>query len=169
LRWQYSAWHYYGVKVQKPREIAVCVLEEYAQGQGFLEQILDQWFGRTELSAADRGLLHELCNGVVRWQGTLDWLIRQRARNWPPKLRVQILLRLGLYQTFWLDRIPDHAAVNETVTLAKRMQCLAQSGFINAVLRNSLRERETITAQLQDLKERDPATGYSHPAWLAAR
>ena len=51
-------------------------------------------------------------------------------------------MRLGLYQIFWLDRIPPHAAVHETVELAKRSGYGAQAGFINAVLRGYLRETD---------------------------
>ena len=80
-----------------------------------------------------------------------------------------MLLRLGLYQIFWLERIPAHAAVHETVELAKRMGCGAKAGFLNAVLRGCLREREAIVRQLQALKKEDPAAGYSHPAWLVER
>ena len=49
-------------------------------------------------------------------------------------------MRLGLYQIFWLDRIPDHAAVNETVELARQSGFHSQAGFVNAVLRGYLRE-----------------------------
>jgi len=59
----------------------------------------------------------------VRWQATLDWLIARKTRGRTQKPRLQDLLRLGLYQIFWLERIPNHAAVHETVELAK------QSGF----------------------------------------
>ena len=58
------------------------------------------------------------------------------------KPALQNLLRLGLYQIFWLDRIPDHAAVNETVELAKQNGFGSQAGFVNAVLRGYLREAD---------------------------
>ncbi len=82
---------------------------------------------------------------------------------------MQILLRLGLYQTFWLDRIPDYAIVNESVDLARELGCGPQSGFVNAVLRGCLRERDAIRGQLDMLKDREPAVGYSHPLWLCER
>ena len=88
------------------------------------------------LSPSDRGLCHEIVCGVVRWQATLDCLIARKtdpARQQRPALKN--LLRLGLYQIFWLDRIPPHAAVHETVELAKHSGYGHQAGFINAVLR----------------------------------
>src|SRR5207302_1161659 len=81
---------------------------------------------------ADRGLCQELVYGVVRWQRTLDWLIARKTGSRTQKETLQILLRLGLYQIFWLDRVPDHAAVNETVELAKRLGCGPQAGFADA-------------------------------------
>jgi 16S rRNA (cytosine967-C5)-methyltransferase len=123
---------------------------------------------RSAISSADRGLCQELVYGVVRWQGTLDWLIARKASG-APKPLLQILLRLGLYQIFWLDRIPNHAAVNETVEVAKRKGLKSQAGFVNAVLRGYLREHDATRALLEDLKKTDPALAHSHPQWLFQR
>ena len=82
---------------------------------------------------------------------------------------LQNLLRLGLYQIFWLDRIPDHAAVHETVELAKHNGFGSHAGFVNAVLRGYLREADATTKLLADLKISHPALGWSHPEWLVAR
>ena len=69
---------------------------------------------------------------------------------------LQELLRLGLYQIFWLDRIPSHAAVDETVEMAKQHGFGAQAGFVNALLRGYVRELEATKA---------PAGGAEdHPA-----
>jgi 16S rRNA (cytosine967-C5)-methyltransferase len=82
---------------------------------------------------------------------------------------LQNLLRLGLYQIFWLDRIPNHAAVHETVELAKLNGLQSQSGFVNAVLRGYLREFDATEKLLSELKTSQPYLGYSHPEWLAER
>ena len=63
------------------------------------------------------------------------WLIARKTPGRKQKPMLQNLLRLGLYQLFWLDRIPNHAAVNETVETAKRCGCGPQAGFLNALLR----------------------------------
>ena len=73
-----------------------------------------------------------------------------------------------MYQLFWLDRIPPHAAVHETVELAKQSGYGAQAGFINAVLRGYLRETDAIRKILADMKISQPALGWSHPEWLVA-
>lgn len=145
------------------------VLLQRRAARAFVEDLLEAALAGSRLGEADRALLRELVCGVVRWQATLDWLIVQRVGGRTQKPAIQVLLRLGLYQMFWLDRIPDHAAVHETVLLAKRFGCGPQSGFVNAVLRGCLRERDALERQLEELKSTDPALGYSHPDWLVAR
>src|SRR5579862_2009105 len=125
---------------------------------------------RYPLSPKDRALCQELVYGVVRWQATLDWLIARKTtpgRNQKPVL--QNLLRLGLYQIFWLDRIPNHAAVHVTVELAKHRGFGPQAGFINAILRGYLREFDATHKLLSELQVDRPALGYSHPQWLVDR
>jgi 16S rRNA (cytosine967-C5)-methyltransferase len=157
------------VHFEKPREIACRVLLQREAGQDYIENLLEAGLTRSSLSPADRGLLQELVYGTVRRQATLDWLISRKTGGRPQKPDLQVLLRLALYQIFWLSRIPDHAAVNETVELAKRRGFNSQAGFVNAVLRGYLREREQTERQLEELKVADPALGYSHPKWLVER
>jgi len=110
------------VRDEKPREIALRILQRDAGGE-FVEDRFEAELARTRLSPPDRHLCQELAYGIVRWQAALDWLIARKTDARPQKPMLQNLLRLGLYQIFWLNRIPDHAAVNETVELAR------QSGF----------------------------------------
>jgi 16S rRNA (cytosine967-C5)-methyltransferase len=154
---------------QKPREIAVRVLQRRRSGREFTETLLERALAQASLSEADRALCKELVFGVVRWQATLDWLIGRKTGGRTQKTTLQDLLRLGLYQIFWLDRIPDHAAVHETVELAKRSGLGPQSGFVNAVLRGSLREFETTKQALARLRTEQPHVGWSHPEWLVNR
>ena len=134
-----------------------------------METLLEQELARAALSKLDRALCQELVYGIVRREMTLDWLIARKTSARPQDRAAQLLLRLGLYQIFWLQRIPAHAAVHETVELARRTGCAAKTGFLNAVLRGCLREREALARQLDNLKNEDPAAGYSHPAWLVQR
>jgi len=147
---------------QNPRQIAAQVLGQRRANGLFVEDLLeialasssssssnlDAGKSRTRtkdeneirLSAKDRALCQEIVYGVVRWQAALDWLIARKTNGREQKSGLQNLLRLGLYQIFWLDRIPDHAAVHETVELAKHGGFGQQAGFINAILRGCLRE-----------------------------
>ena len=118
----------------------------------FTEELLERALAKAELTPPDRRLCQELVYGVVRWQGTLDWLIARKTQNRTQKPALQDLLRLGLYQIFWLERIPNHAAVNETVELARQRGFGPQAGFVNALLRGYLRESDVTRNLLSELK-----------------
>ena len=154
---------------QKPREIAARVLARRRIGEEFTETLLEQALTNVHVSAADRSLCHELVFGIVRWQSALDWLIVRKTQGRTQKPGLQDLLRLGLYQIFWLDRIPDHAAVHETVEMAKRAGYGPQAGFINAILRGYLREADETKRALTELRRTEPALGWTHPEWLVER
>jgi 16S rRNA (cytosine967-C5)-methyltransferase len=157
------------VNDQKPRQIAARVLGQRRANGFFVEDLLETALANAPLSTADRGLCQEIVYGVVRWQAALDWLIARKTNGREQKSALQNLLRLGLYQIFWLDRIPDHAAVHETVELAKQNGFGPQAGFVNAVLRGYLREADATKNLLAELKISDPAIGWSHPQWLVAK
>ncbi len=158
------------VNEQNPRQIAARVLSQRLTSGEFTENLLETALATARLSPADRGLCHELVCGVVRWQATLDRLIaRKTTPGREPRPALINLLRLGLYQIFWLDRIPPHAAVHETVEQAKRSGYVSQSGFINAILRAYLREFDEVKKILADMKISQPALGWSHPEWLVER
>lgn len=145
------------------------MLQRWSNGDDYVEKLLEQSLAQVRLSAPDRGLCQELVYGVARWQATLDWLIAQKTPGRTQKSALQNLLRLGLYQIFWLDRIPSHAAVNETVEQAKRDGFGPEAGFVNAILRGYLREFDATKQLLNELKTTQPHLGYSHPEWLVAR
>lgn len=145
------------------------VLRRREQSREFTENLLDSELNKHRLSGPDRGLVQELVYGIVRWQGTLDWLMDLKTDGRPQKQDLRLLLRLGLYQLFWLDRVPDHAAVHETVELARQFGYGPQAGFINAMLRGYTREKEATQQKLADLRVNDPARGWSHPVWLVDR
>jgi 16S rRNA (cytosine967-C5)-methyltransferase len=156
---------------KNPRRAAFDILLRIEKERSFADILIDHELSKGIIKGADRGLLTELVYGVLRRQGTLDHIIGQFSKQRPEKLElfVLLLLRLGIYQSFFLDRVPVSAAVNETVNLAKELAPRA-GGFINAILRNADRGRDGITypdpvsSPIQYL-----ATRYSHPAWLAAQ
>jgi len=131
--------------------------------------LLEGELSRQRLSGPDRGLVQELVYGIVRARATLDWLIDRKTDGRPQKSDLRLFLRLGMYQLFWLDRIPDHAAVHETVELAREFGYGPQAGFINAMLRGYGREKEATLQLLADLKVSDPALGWSQPGWLVEK
>lgn len=145
------------------------VLKRRSGSSEYIERLLENELADHSLSPPDRGLCQELVYGIVRWQSTLDWLIARKTGDRPQRPGLRLLLHLGLYQLFWLQRIPNHAAVHETVELGKQLGFGSQAGFLNAVLRGYTREREATILELERLKHAEPAVGYSHPAWLVDR
>ncbi len=137
-----------------PRKIAYDVLVKCASAEQYSNIALDTAIKRADLTAPDRGLLTALVYGVIERQLTLDAIIDhlcdRKSEEISPDVRT--LLRLGLYQLAYLDRVPDHAAVNETVNMAPKRS----RGFVNAILRAFIRSGKEIP--IPD-KETD-ATGY---------
>ena len=155
--------------ISAARDLAARVLLRRLQGNAFVEDLLDDAFTTTKMRPDDRRLAQELVYGCVRWQTTLDWLIARKTEGRPQQPNVQVFLRLGLYQLFFLDRVPPHAACYETVEIAKRHGLEFQANFINAILRRSDAERATLAPELAALKSTQPDLGYSHPDWLVQR
>ncbi len=116
------------------------------------------------LSRQDRDLATELVLGTLRWQTALDRELAARLRYPESDMHfgVIVALRLGAYQLLFLDRIPPHAAINESVELAKQADGPQMGGLANAVLRRLLRER----GQLQQLRMK-PSEAYSR--WMVDR
>ncbi len=124
-----------------------------------------------EFAPADRRLITRLVLGTIAWQGRLDyelaWLTRRELISIQP-LALEIL-RMGLFQLRFLDRIPAHAIVDTAVSLAKRnSQARRASGFVNAVMRRATRETAPIPSRERD-ENNFLAIAYSHPRWMVER
>lgn len=150
------------------RQAALEILLRIERDHSFADVLLDKELSANSLRGPDRGLLTELVFGVLRRRGTLDHIIHTLAARKSPhgELPIMTLLRLGLYQIFFLDRVPVSAAVNETVNLAKIVAPRA-AGFINAILRRADRERESLSWPNRDTDfTAFLAARYSEPRWL---
>ena len=125
-----------------PRKIAYDVLVKCASAEQYSNIALDIAIKRSDLTPPDRGLLTTLVYGVIERQITLDAIIDsltdRKSEEISPDART--LLRLGIYQLAYLDRVPDHAAVNETVNMAGKRR----RGFVNAILRAFIRSGKEI-------------------------
>ncbi len=156
-----------------PRVLAYQILlqieQKPAHTDRMIRTVLDRHSGFEE---RDRALLTELVYGVVRWRLRLDSQVDQLSRIKPEKIapEVRVLLRLALYQIFFLDRVPNHAAVNEAVNLAKTSQPEHVVRFINGILREATRRSGNWDLPLP---EDDPAKyiaiATSHPEWLVKK
>ena len=131
-----------------------------------IRSILDR---HSRMDDRDRALLTELVYGTLRWQGRLDWHIDQLSKVKSAKIApaVRILLRLALYQILFLDRIPPHAAVNETVEIAKGSHPKHVVGFVNGLLREAIRRGgEWNWPPAGEHPEEYLSVTTSHPQWL---
>ncbi|MGH7925385.1 MAG: 16S rRNA (cytosine(967)-C(5))-methyltransferase RsmB [Candidatus Binatus sp.] len=124
-----------------------------------------------DFAPADRRLITRLVLGTLAWQGRLDYELahltgRKLYAIQPAALAI---MRMGLFQLRFLDRIPQHAVVDTAVSLAKRIpEARKASGFVNAVMRRATRETAPMPARERNEKSY-LAIAYSHPRWMVER
>ena len=138
------------------REIAFRVLQKVAKG-GYATDLLR----REKADSRDAALAETIVLGCLRYQAQLDYLI-QFFSGKTAKLdeEVRIALRMGIYQLRYLERIPPHAAIGESVELVKQARKRSATGFVNAVLRKVHRDL---------ISWPDLATELNLPPWMLAR
>ncbi len=150
------------------REGALKVLYKIDVNEAYSNIALGEEINSAAYSGQDRGFMTELVYGVLENIILLDYIIGQFSSVKLKKLQPWTLniLRLGVYQIRFLDRVPNSAAVNESVKLAKKY-CGRASGFVNAVLRNIIRHQEDIKLPSRE-KElvKYLSVKYSHPHWM---
>lgn len=149
------------------REIGFKVLCDIEKNNNYSNIAINKHFKNLEISDMDRGLATELIYGVIENKYYLDYIINKLSKIKVKKMStyVKIFLRMGTYQILFLDSISDYAAVNETVKLSKKYD-KKSSGFINAILRNEIRGKDTI----MDITEEDSvkylSIKYSYNSWI---
>lgn len=146
------------------RTAAAQVIGQILRQQGSLSSLLP--LALPKVAENERPFLQELCFGTLRWQPQLDAYL-QHLLDKPLRGKdsdIQALLLLGLYQLVHL-RVPDHAAIGETVEAARPLKKPWATKLVNGVLRRFQRERDKLEHQLQD----NPAFTTSHPVWLLDR
>lgn len=154
------------------RGLAVKILNRVERTDAYLDKLLDHEMKSYELSGQDKALLYEIVHGVTRWMGRLDWILNGFYKGQFSKAIPNLKngLRVALYQIMFLDRVPDHAAVNEAVEFVKKLQGQKPADLTNAILRNIIRSKNGI-------RYPDPnedvigylGAYYSHPAWMVKR
>jgi len=149
------------------RDAAIRVLSEIDNEGKFSNKLLQQ-YSESELSKEDIRLLRELVYGVVENRMYIDKIIRSASSVKMKKIHPMILqiLRLGVYQIGFMDRIPAHASINEAVKLAKKYGHKGTVGYVNGVLRRIEREREQHFSNDEPSSADDLAIRYSHPDYL---
>jgi 16S rRNA (cytosine967-C5)-methyltransferase len=147
------------------------VLTRVEQEKAYSNLELGRTLKKAGLSRPDAALATELVYGTIQRLNTLDFLLEPFVSRGLDRLEpwVRNLVRLSLYQIVYLERIPDHAAVNEAVNIARRKGHPGIAGMVNAVLRGCLRSREKLA--VPDIADpiRRIALVHSHPEWLVER
>ena len=121
------------------------------------------------LNEADRMLATELLYGVLRWLIKIDWIIDSFSAIKTKKLEHSVLnvLRIGVYQLYFLTRIPARSAVDESVNLVDGKK---RAGFVNAVLRKAASNKETVAyPPFEEDPARHVSIMHSHPEWMVRR
>lgn len=124
------------------RETALYALVRIERDGAYLNLVLDEALAAAELPPRERALCSALVRGVIERKITLDYLLARHLKKPPARLDIEVLciLRMGVYQLFYLDSIPDSAAVNESVKLCRRAKKTSATGLVNGVLRASQRQ-----------------------------
>jgi 16S rRNA (cytosine967-C5)-methyltransferase len=165
--------------ISRARTIAFDVLLRVAKQNAYADDVLRAELDGT-VKTEDAGLATELALGVLRWQRLLDFVIDRYLKK-PAStadVEVRIALRLGVYQLLFLDRVPAHAAVHESVELVKRARKRSAATFVNAILRKAAKEPfpgKSPTDGVASLLPTDLPLAdrlgiqYSHPTWIVER
>jgi 16S rRNA (cytosine967-C5)-methyltransferase len=140
------------------REAALELLHRWSRSHRLADELLDELLADAKLSNVDRAMATELFYGCLRQKLALEFLVAQVAAKRPSDI-VTNILKVGLYQLVFMHT-PPHAAVNETVALAKQHVSPAEAKFVNAVLRR---------ADPAALERTEPWVRLSHPLWLWKR
>lgn len=154
--------------VSPARECAYAVVRRVFEQDAWADRALHGEADRLRLDARERALATRLAYGTVQRRSTLDHVIEALADRRLDRLEPAVVaaLRLGVYQLAFLDRVPDHAAVGESVELAKA-RSRSGAGLVNAVLRRATREATALVAALPDRTPEQAAIRHSHPEWIA--
>lgn len=130
--------------MSNPRNTALNVLMKIEQDNAYSNIALNNAIRENKLSGVDSSFVSALVYGVLERKITLDYIIKQYSKIPLKKieLKTKMILRLGILQLLFMDKIPESAAVNESVNLAKKHKLQKSSGFINGILRSITRSEE---------------------------
>ena len=155
--------------IDKTREVALKILYKIDKEDAYSNIELNEQIkqNRKNLTEKDIGLISEIVYGVTTWRLTLDEIIKKYSKIKIKKISPWILniLRMGIYQIIFLDKIPKSAAVNESVNLAKRYGHASSSNFVNAILRKIEKNDYEEFFKIEDDIERISKT-TSMPKWI---
>lgn len=152
-----------------PRETAVKILYDIDKNGAYSNISLSKHLSGGNFKDIDRAFITELVYGILKWKLTIDFIISSFSKIKPKKISPWILniLRTGVYQILFTDKVPVSAACNESVKLAKKYGHAASSKYVNGVLRNISRNKDAIKyPDRKDNLSEFLSVNYSHPIWM---
>lgn len=149
------------------REVALNILIDINVNGAFSNYSINKHLRRKE-NIKDENLIREIVYGVIENLLYIDYIISKASKIKIRKIHSTILeiLRMGVYQITFMDKIPDRAAVNEAVNLSKKRGHKGVSGYVNGVLRNVSRNKEELMKIDQKNRIDCLSIKYSHPQWM---
>ncbi|MBE7031348.1 MAG: 16S rRNA (cytosine(967)-C(5))-methyltransferase RsmB [Ruminococcaceae bacterium] len=153
------------------RESALRALHSIDTQSAYVNAALKQALSVDGMSLADKGLVTEIIYGVVSNKTAVDYIISQFSKVKLKKMSPWVLaiLRMGVFQIFYMDKIPHSAACNEAVKLAKKYSHGAGAGFVNGVLRSVARSIEEFSFPKTGDAVKDLSLEYSYPEWMTKK
>jgi len=157
------------MKTNRLRNMIVDGLLRIEKDKSFSHILVDHEIKANNLSEKDAALFTEIVYGTIQRQITIDYYIEKfMKRNKKLDPFIKVLLRMSFYQMIYLDKVPDHAIINEAVEIAKKRRSKGTASFVNAVLRNVQRKGLPDLAEIEDRVEQ-LSIQTSHPKWLVKR
>lgn len=156
---------------KKPREMVLKILMEINNQNAYSNISISRNI-YDDISILDESFIREIVYGVVENRLLIDWIITQFSKIRFNKIApvIREILRIGVYQIIFMDRIPDSAAVNESVKLSKKYGHRGSIGFVNAILRNISTNKQKIELPDKNTEILEYLSiKYSHPKWLVEK
>ena len=155
-----------------PRESALRILHEIETQGSFANEAIQSFSRNLFLSSLDRRFISELVFGTTKMRRRLDYVLslflERKLEELTPWIRN--ILRMGIYQIDFMDKVPESAAVDESVKLAKKFGHKGTVALVNAVLRNYLRDRSRVSfPSWEEDRIENIALFYSFPSWMVEK
>ncbi len=155
------------MKSDLARNTALKILYDIYEKQAYSNLALNKGLiASSDLTTLDRSFVTELVYGTLKYTLTFDWVIAQYSKVKFRKISkwILVILRMGLYQIFFMDKVPHSAACNESVKLAEHYGHQGSKGFVNGILRSVIRDTE---GNIDRIPFSSMARRYGYPDWMA--
>lgn len=149
-------------KPTESRELILDILTEILEKGGYSHVVLRQALEKYQyLEKQDRAFITRVVEGTIEYRLTIDAILNQCSKTPVEKMKpvIRTILRMSVYQLFWMDRIPDRAVCSQAVSLAEKRRFYGLKGYVNGVLRGIIRKRDQFDFSDWSLK-------YAMPQWM---